>query len=184
MRLILLRLAPYIIALVLAGGGLWWHSSKVDSFGEVKFKGGQDEKQAEWDKAKAEATRAELIANKANAETIRQLGVEKIENLAKIDKLNAVSAKYERLRLHPPTCPTRLPNPTAPTPDTSGGSVNTTPTSGDIHTSVPTGEEEALRGFDEEYRAATLSCDKLVETTRVVLRWATEIAERSGHGSD
>ena len=175
MPLILLRLAPYIIALVLAGGGLWWHSSKVDSFGEAQFKGGQDATQAEWDKAKAEATRKELAENKANAETIRQLGVEKIENLAKIDKLNAVSAKYDRLRLHPPACPTRLPsNP----PDTPSGSVNTTPPTGDVHPTVPASAEEALNGFDATCRAIALKCDNLIEDVRPVLKWANEITPR------
>ncbi|CAB4187550.1 hypothetical protein UFOVP1155_36 [uncultured Caudovirales phage] len=165
---LILRFLPYLAAVGLMIGALMWHSSKVNSFGEAKFKGGEHATQEKWDKSTAEAVSAQLAANQDNQSRINNLEVERNENLNYIDKLDADNrALVKRLRLPKTACPSILPAVAA-----TGGSQDTAAASGDIQSAISSGEEEALNDFDATYRSEAYRCDKLIEDVRPVLRWA------------
>jgi hypothetical protein len=103
MNPLLIRLLPYLAAIGIAGGALWWHSSKVDSFGEVKVEEGRDEIQAKWDKEKAEQMAAHLQAAVANTELIADLEIKHAKVTKELERLRATPAV--RVRLPKATCP-------------------------------------------------------------------------------
>jgi len=163
---LLLKLLPYAAAIALALVGIYY----VHHDG---FKEGQKDVQAQWDAAKAVATKAALDATAANLKHITELEKTKNDNLATIDALHENNTQFRLdkhtlwMRLQKATCAGGLSDTT-----TSSGGTNTTTSSGVVSTKPQSSPEQAFGEFvggagDEAYRA-----DKIVEDCRVVLDWA------------
>lgn len=165
MNPLFLKLLPYLAAIGIAGGALWWHSSKVESFGEVKFKGGQDEIQAKWDKAKAEQMAAHLQKIVANEKVIKQYEGEKHADTETINGLLGDVAAY-RVRLHKATRSGSVSN----SPPTSGSPLQAC-TSGDVLT-----EAEAILGRDRQRTAGIMGeAEHDLSSRAVVVKWADKL---------
>lgn len=138
--LLLIRIAPYAIGvLVLA--------IAATAF----YKAGQNDRQADWDKDKAQQVAAQLAKNNADNAKLTTLEETKNANIVEIDRLRANNhAIWLRL------------------PKTDCGSGQTSTDSSARTGELPTPAEIALREFTEGLGDEARRADGIVESCRVL----------------